>query len=67
MNVVCDIHFNLYSFLKSLVPKFNSLVDDSLEKLKPLADGKTIVPLSNHIRDFVLNVVSEVSPRTLSN
>ncbi len=36
-------------------------MDDFLEKLKPLADGKTVVPLKDHIQDFVLDVVSKVS------
>ncbi len=49
------------SYLKGLVPSFNSLVDDFLEKLKPLADGKTVVPLKDHIQSFVLEVVSKVS------
>ena len=40
-------------------------MDEYLEKLKPLADGKTTVFMAEHIRDFTMSVVSEV--RTYSS
>lgn len=54
-----DSSFNK-SYLKTLVEPLNSLVDHFLEELKPLADGKTEVLMSDHVRDFTLGVVSKV-------
>ena len=54
------MHYHVSSYLKGLVPDFNTLVDDFLEKLKPLADGQTVVPLKDHIRKFSLSVLSKV-------
>ena len=39
---------------------FNSIVDDFLDKLKPLADGKTEVPMADHVKEFTLDVVNKV-------
>ena len=35
-------------------------MDKYLDELKPMADGKTTVYMADHIRGFVLGVVSEV-------
>lgn len=42
------------------MPDFISVVDNILEMLEPLADGKTLVPMGAHIRHFTLHVISEV-------
>ena len=48
------------SYLKSLVPTFCASVDLFLGKLRPLADGKTQVPLKTHIQEVTLDVISKV-------
>ena len=39
---------------------FNRLSDKFVDVLKPLADGKTVIPMANHIRNFVLDAFSQV-------
>lgn len=47
-------------YLKTLVKDFNSLTDAFLDKLKPLADGRSVVPMADHVRDFTVDVISKV-------
>ena len=48
------------SYLRSLVPAFNECVDWFLERLKPLADGKTQVPMGEEFANLTLNIISRV-------
>ena len=48
------------SYLKSLVPTFGECVDKFLDRLRPLADGKTQVPMMKHIHTTTLDVISKV-------
>ena len=50
----------IHSYLKELIPTFNSIVDDHLQRLKPLADGETLVPMKDHICSFSLDIVCKV-------
>ena len=50
-----------HSYLKGLIPSFNSIMDDFLENLKPMADGKTVISLKENIQTFILDVISKVS------
>ena len=49
------------SFLKDLIPSFNECVDQFLERLRPLADGKTQVPMKEEFSTLTLNVISKVN------
>ena len=49
-----------YSYLKSLVPVFNECVDQFLERLRPLADGKTQVSMKEQFDILTLDVISKV-------
>jgi hypothetical protein len=46
--------------INALVGGYNSLVDEFLAKLKPLADGKTLVPMAAHVSEFVFIADSKV-------
>ncbi len=48
------------SYLKSLLPSFNECTDKLLEGIRPLADGKTTVPMKHHLSEVTLNVISKV-------
>ncbi len=48
------------SYLKSLLPSFNECTDKLLEGIRPLADGKTTVPMKQHLSEVTLNVISKV-------
>ncbi|KAL5496599.1 hypothetical protein EMCRGX_G012912 [Ephydatia muelleri] len=48
-------------YLKSLTPMFGECVDMFLDKLKPLADGRTQVPMKKHIHNAALDVISKVA------
>lgn len=39
---------------------FNSCAEDIVAGLKQLADGENAVPMSHHIRDYTMDVVSKV-------
>ena len=39
---------------------FGECVDKFLDKLKPLADGRTQVPMKKHIHNAALDVISKV-------
>ena len=56
-SIVCTIS---ESHLKGLLPKFCKSVDLFLDKLTPLADGRTKVPMKTHMRDAMLDVISKV-------
>ena len=53
-------HSSLYSYLKSLVPSFNECADKFIERLRPLADGKTIVPMKEHLAQVTEDAISKV-------
>ena len=40
---------------------FNETTTSIIDNLKPLADGKIIVPLKNYIHNLTLDVISKVS------
>jgi len=42
------------------VPSFNECVDRFLARLRPLADGKTQVPMKIEFTDLTLDVISKV-------
>ena len=48
------------SSLKDLLPVFNECVDAFLEGLRPLADGKTEVPMKEAFHEAALDVISKV-------
>ena len=48
------------SSLKELLPKFNECFDALLEKLRPLADGRTEVPMKEVFHEAALDVISKV-------
>eukprot|EP00731_Ephydatia_muelleri_P028814 Em0020g458a len=49
------------SSLKDLLPIFNECVDAFLEGLRPLADGKTEVPMKEALHEATLDVISKVA------
>ena len=49
-----------YSSLKDFLPMFNEGVNTFLEKLRPLADGKTEVPMKEAFHEVALDVISKV-------
>ena len=51
---------SLYSYLKGLVPSFNEGADKFIEGLRPLADGKTTVPMKEHLAEVTQDVISKV-------
>ncbi len=48
------------SYLKSLLPSFNECTNKLLEGIQPLADGKTVVPMKEHLANVTLDVISKV-------
>ena len=48
------------SYLKGLIPSFNECVDQFLERLRPLADGKTQVPMKDEFATLTLSIISKV-------
>ena len=49
------------SFLQSIFPKFCECADAFMERLKPLADGKTQVAMKKEIYRYSMDFVSQVS------
>ena len=49
-----------HSYLKGLIPSFNECVDQFLERLRPLADGKTEVPMMEEFGTLTLDILSKV-------
>ena len=54
-----------FSYLKTLMEPFNEVVDKFLDKLKPLADGATAVPMKTKFSELTLKVISKVATYTL--
>lgn len=50
-----------YSYLKDLIPSFNECVDQFLERLRPLADGRTQVPMKEELATLTLSIISKVN------
>ena len=48
------------SNMKSLIPMFGECVDTFLNQLRPLADGKTQVPMIQHFSIATVDVISKV-------
>ena len=46
--------------MKSLIPMFGEFVDTFLNQLRPLADGKTKVPMIQHFSIATVDVISKV-------
>jgi len=42
------------------VPSFSECADKIIERLRPLADGKTTVPMKEHLAEVTLDVISKV-------
>ena len=58
-----NFHYNniLYSYLRGLVPVYNSVVkSDLLEPLRAKADGKTTLSMKNEFSKVTLQVTSQV-------
>jgi len=53
-------HSSLYRYLKSLVPSFNECADKFIQGLRPLADGKTTVPMKEHLAQVTEDAISKV-------
>ena len=53
-------HSSLHSYLKSLVPSFNECADKFIEGLRPLADGKTMVPIKEHLAKVTQDAIGKV-------
>ena len=51
----------MFSYLKSLLPSFNECTDKLLDNIRPLADGRTTVPMKQHLAEVTLDVISKVS------
>ena len=49
------------SHLKELVFSFNGCVDELVDNLKQLADGKTQVPMKEKMKNIALEVISKVN------
>ena len=59
--VICDICYCADdSYLKGLIPIFNECVDQFLERLRPLADGKTQVPMKEEFAAVTMDVICKV-------
>ena len=54
------ILFFMYSSLKDHLYKFNECANAFLEKLRPLADGKTKVSMKEAFHEVALDVISKV-------
>ena len=50
-----------YSYLKTLVTNLNSLAENFLDELRPLADGKTTVAMVDHIHGYTMDVLGKVT------
>ena len=52
-----------HSYLKTLLVPFNEVTSKFIEKLRPLADGATKVPMKLRFGEFTLDVISKVKCR----
>ena len=48
------------SYLKTLLIPFNEMVEKFLDRMQPLANGSTIVPMKVHFGEFTQDVISKV-------
>ena len=55
------VQFYIYSYLKTLVSTFNATITSVIDELRPLADGKTVVPLKKYIHNITLEIISKVT------
>lgn len=55
--------YNIMLFLKTLLVPFNEVTSKFIEKLRPLADGVTKVPMKLRFGEFTLDVISKVKCR----
>ena len=55
-----SIIYSFCRYLKSLVTTFNESTSSIIEKLRPLADGKSVVPLTKYIQLLTFDVISKV-------
>ena len=70
LSLLADVLESLYyifSYLKSLVPSFNECVDVFLDKIRPMADGSTPVPIRQHLTECTLYVISKVGLTSISS
>ena len=49
-----------FSYLKTLLEPFNEIANNFIDRLKPLADGVTAVPMKTQFGEFFLKVISKV-------
>lgn len=49
------------SYLKTLTATFNEMTNTTLDEMKPLADGTTVVPLKKYIMQLMQDIISKVS------
>ena len=61
------LHIFTCSSLKDHLPLFNECVNTFIEKLRPLADGKTDVPMKEMFHETALDVISKVREQGTSN
>ena len=59
-HVICDSPYFDNSYLKGLIPIFNECVDQFLERLRPLADGKTQVPMKEEFAAVTMDIICKV-------
>ena len=52
--------FNYCSYLRNLVPLFNVCVDQFVEKLRGVANGKTEVPMRTQFSAVTLHIIGKV-------
>ena len=55
-----DDSHHIFSCLKTLLDPFNETVDRFIDRLQPLADGKTPISMSIKFNEFTLEVISKV-------
>ena len=61
MIVIAVPYIHYTSYLKGLIPSFNECVDQFLERLRPLADGETQVPMKEEFAILTLSIISKVN------
>ena len=59
-HVICDSPYFNNSYLKGLLPIFNECVDQFLERLRPLADGETQVPMKEEFAAVTMDIICKV-------
>jgi len=51
---------SFYSYLKTLVKTFSEITNNTINEMKPLADGKTEVPLKKYMLQLAMNILNKV-------